>query len=571
LTYTAGSASLVTSSNAATVTSGNLAFRALSATYGGVGGGTVWVSFLVQASGGLYDWGGFSFWTGTNSEDLFMGEVYANSANNTWGFSQGNNYYMNFPGSRTPGAQVDFLVYRIDFPATNGGQALVSFYADPTLNNTPPYSPVGSAYVGNFTFDTIRLGTSDTLVFDEIRVGSDWTNVTQFTGTPQTLLPPTPILSTPARLAPVGYAAAVTVTIPANAPLPITMNVTNDNPAAFSLSSSNAAATSLTFSPGGTNVQTLNVQVLAGGSANLTVISNASINGASITIGAQVSASEPFHYAAGSEVLAGSTGGTGFDVNAWTGGGSVINPGLVYPGLWSSSNAASLTTETADRILFPISGNYGGAGGSTVWISFLIRGPIASGGGAGVQLLSGSTVGVLLGLSGYQGGTTWGWAGQGQGPVSVPGAPAPSTNIDLLVYRLDFPANANDLVGVALYADPPVGPNPPAAPTGSGSVHYFTFDTIGITTTDTNDLDEIRVGGSWASVVPGQTLNIQAVSATQVRIAWPAALIGVELQSSTNVTSGWGPAGLSVSTQNGQSVATDTITGKAKFYRLLQQ
>jgi hypothetical protein len=56
-----------------------------------------------------------------------------------------------------------------------------------------------------------------------------------------------------------------------------------------------------------------------------------------------------------------------------------------------------------------------------------------------------------------------------------------------------------------------------------------------------------------------------------VRIAWPAALTGVVLESSTSLTGGWGPAGLSVSTVNGQSVATDTITGSAKFYRLHQQ
>ena len=438
------------------------------------------------------------------------------------------------------------------------------------MNSTPPYSPYGQAYVGNFTFDTIRLGTSDTLVFDEIRIGSDWTNVMQFTGTPQTLRPPALTLSTPARLAPVGYAAAVTVTVPANAPRPISMNIENDNPTAFSLSSSNAAATSMTFPVGGTNVQTLNVQVLAGGSATLNFLSNATVRAASITIGAQVSANEPFRYEAGTEVLPGSFGGAGFDVNTWAGAGSVISPGLTYPGLASSSNAANLTVEAASRILFPISGNYGGAGGGTVWISYLVRGAVPSPtGSAGLQLLNGGTEGVLLGLNSYQGGTTWGWAGQGQGPVSVPGAPTPGSNADLLVYRLDFPADANDLVGIALYANPVPGPTPPA-PTGSGSVHYFTFDSIGITSSVTNDFDEIRLGGSWADVVPVMALSIQSVSATQVRLAWSAALNGVELQSTTNLSAGWGPAGLSVSTVNGQSVATDMIGAGAKFYRLYQ-
>jgi hypothetical protein len=573
LSYLAGSAALVTNGNAAAVSgAGNEAFRALSATYGGVGGGTVWISFLVQASSGLGTWGGVSLFSGTNNENLFIGEVVANSANNTWGFSQSGNYNMSFPGSITPGTQVDFLVCQIDFPATNGGQALVSFYADPTLNNTPPYSPVGSAHVGNFTFDTIRLGTSDSLVFDEIRIGSDWTNVMQFTGSPQPLLPPTPTLSTPARLAPVGHPAAVTVSIPVNTPRPLTLNFTNDNPTAFSLSSTNASETTLTFPVGGTNVQTLNVQVLAGGAANLTVVSNAAINTASIIIGAQASASESFQYAAGLGALLGMAGGTGFDVNAWTGGGDIISPGLVYPGLLSSSNAASLTASTADRTLFPISGNYGGAGGGTVWISFLVRGPVPSdvASAAGLSLLNGTTEGVLLGLNSYQGGSTWGWAGPGMGPFSQPGGVVPGTNVDLLVYRLDFPATAGDLVNVALYTDPVVGPTAPA-PSASGAVHYFTFNAIRIASSVTNDFDEIRVGGTWADVVPAApsapSLSIVKLSSNQVQISWPAGG-SYTLKSSTSLLGSWGDAGLSVSTSNGTNSVTDTITGTAKFYRL---
>lgn len=566
--------SLVTSSNATYVAgNGNEAFRALSGTYGGVGGGTVYISFLAQASDGLFDWAGLSFWSGTNSENLFMGEVVASSANNTWGFSQGGNYYMNFTSrNATPSANVDFLVYRIDFPTTNGGSGntRVSIYVNPTLNANEPYSPSGSAYLDSFTFDTIRLGTGDTLNFDEIRIGSHWTNVVPFVGTPDPLLPPIPTLSTPARLAPVGYTAAVTVSIPTNSPRPVNMVITNDNPTAACLSPTNCGMVTLTFPPGGTNVQILNVQIVSGGFANLTVVSNSTIDTATITIGAQVSASESFRYAVGT--LAGSAGGSGFDGNAWTGGGSVISPGLNYPGLSSSSNAASLTATTADCILFPISGGYGGAGGGTVWISFLVRGvlPNDTAQSAGLSILNGTTESLFLGLDTYAGGSTWGWVGPGMGPVTPPNSVVPSTNADLLVYRLDFPAAVNDLVNVTFYGDPAAGSTPPVA-TASGAVHYFSFTAIRLRTTLTNDFDEIRLGGSWSDVVPTLALDIQNVSATQVRIAWPATLTDVELQSSTNLTSGWGPAGLSVSTVNGQSVVTDTITGKAKFYRLLQQ
>jgi len=414
------------------------------------------------------------------------------------------------------------------------------------------------------------LGGDDSLNLDEIRIGSHWTDVVQFTNPPDPLLPPTPTFSVPTRLAPVGYTAAVTVSIPTNSPRPVTMVITNDNTTAVSLSPTNPGIVTLTFPPGGTNVQTLNVQILGGGVADLGVVSNSTINTTTITIGAQVSASESFQYATGTGVLPGSGGGTGFGSNKWTGGGDVI-AGMSYPGLVTSSNAAELAAVTASRILFPIAGDYGGAGGGTAWISFLVRGVVPSGTAAGLALLSGTTQTLLLGLDTYAGGTTWGWVGTGMGPANFTGSPVPGTNVDLLVYRLDFPAAVNGLVNVTLYADPVVGPTPPATATGTGSVHYFTFNTIEMTTTSTNDFDEIRLGGSWAEVVPVGLLSVQRVSGNQIQISWPASVTGYVLQSSTNLTRGWGPAGLSVTITNGQSVATDTITGNAKFYRLHQQ
>ena len=85
--------------------------------------------------------------------------------------------------------------------------------------------------------------------------------------------------------------------------------------------------------------------------------------------------------------------------------------------------------------------------------------------------------------------------------------------------------------------------------------------------------DEVRLGATWASVVPqGATavLSIQKVSPTQVRLSWPAALSGYTLQSSTNISSGWTAAALIESTQGDERIATDTITGTARFYRLAQ-
>jgi hypothetical protein len=566
--------SLVTSSNAVTVSADN-AFRTLASTYGGVGGGTVWISFEAQSSG-LNTYGGISFFTGTGSEHLFMGEVPGNSPNNTWGFLLGGATYMNFANSVTPGSQTDFLVYRIDFPSTNGGQVLVSFYADPVLNTNAPLSPTGSGLVNSFTFDTIRLGTSGTVTWDEIRIGTDWTNVVPFLGTGGPPALPIPTMSVPALFLPVGQDTAVTVSIPANSSRPLSMTITNSNPTAFSVSSTNATSTSLTFGVGATNVQTFNVHCLAAGAATLTVVSNSTVNTASISFASQVSASESFEYDALVDGLPGNLGGTGFDVNAWAGGGSVVSPGLTYPRLVTFSNYASIVGVAAagsgngTRALFLSSGNYGGVGGGTVWISFLIQGAFPG---------TPQTAGVTLGTTFFMGLDTttanngkWGFTGPGAGPTGFPNSVTPSTNTDLLVYRLDFPSVPGDLITVTMYANPVVGPNPPPTPTGSAAANLFTFNQIQLGTDFNMNFDEIRVGGSWAEVVPLlPTLSIVQISSSQVRISWPVGAAGSLLQSSANVTGPWADAGLSISTQNGQYIATDSLAGSRKFYRLLIQ
>jgi hypothetical protein len=578
LTY-GSNPSFVTSSNAAAVAGvGNEAFRPLEGTYGGVGGGTVYVGFLVQAPGGVSDWGGFSLFQGTTSENLFIGTVLSQSPNDTWGFLQGGNARMNFPGSVAPGPQTDLLICRIDFPTTNGGMAFVSCYVNPPLNSNEPYTPTGSGFVNNFTFDFIRLGTSDSLVFDEIRLGTHWTNVMKFTGPAQPLPPPTPTLSGPARFAPVGKDTPVTVAIPASAPWPLVMTITNDNPDAFSISPTNPALTTLTFGVGSTNVQAFNIHVSGAGTATLSVLSNSTVNTASISFASQVSASESFQYEAGTDNLPGQIGGSGFDINTWTGGGSVISPGMTYPDLVTSSNHARIVgpalggTGNGSRSFYLSSGDYGGVGGGTVWVGFLIRGAFPeTPQTAGVQL-----GGLFMGLDTYQPNNgKWGFTGPGMGETGFANSVTPSANTDLLVYRLDFPSVAGELVTVTLYANPPAGPNPPAAPTGVASANLFTFNSVSLNTDFSMDFDEVRIGGSWSevvptTVVPAPELSVQR-SGNQIQIAWPASATGFTLQSSTSLTGTWGPANLTETTQGDQRVATDTTTGDTKFYRLQQQ
>jgi len=581
--------SVAVSSNAVTVSSAGVVFRALPGTYGGAGGGTVWVSFLVQG-GGLANWGGMSLFHGQTSENLFMGEVPGSSPNNTWGFSQGGTYYMGFSNSITPGSEADFLVYRIDFPTTSSGQALVTFYADPPLSATTPYTATGSGYVGNFTFDTIRLGTGGSATWGEIRVGASWSNVVQIVGTPQLPGLPTPVLAAPANFLPIGQTAAVTVTIPTNTPRPLSMTITNSNPTAFSLSSTNSETTTLTFGAGSTNVLTLNVQVLSAGASTLTVVSNSTVNEASIHFASQVYAGEEFQYPATADGgLTNYDGGFGFNDsttnNPWIGGGGVSSPGLTYPGLLTSSNCATVIgtsesgTGNATRNLSVLSGNYGGAGGGTVWISFLIQGAFPSTPQyANVSLLlNGAGTGFSMGLdTTVPNNGKWGYTGPGAGETGFANSVVPSTNTDLLVYRLDFPpAGSTSLPLVTLYADPVVGSTPPTTPTGVGALNNaITFNGIEIGTDFNMNFDEIRVGGSWAEVVPMQpspqpSLSAVKVSGSQVQISWPTGTASYDVQSSASVAGPWTDTGLTISTQNGQDTVTDTITGSAKFYRLV--
>jgi hypothetical protein len=207
-------------------------------------------------------------------------------------------------------------------------------------------------------------------------------------------------------------------------------------------------------------------------------------------------------------------------------------------------------------------------GGGTVWISFLIQGAFpATPQQAGVTLL-GSTFFMGLDTTEANNGK-WAFRGPGAGEQEFPASVTPSTNTDLLVYRLDFPTDGAGLVTVTFYADPVVGPTPPAVPTGTASSYSFTFTGIQLGTDFNMNFDEIRLGGTWAQVVPTlPRLSAAAVSANQLQISWPVTSAGLNLYSSPNVSGPWSPAGLSISIQNGQNTATDTITGGAKFYRL---
>jgi hypothetical protein len=358
------------------------------------------------------------------------------------------------------------------------------------------------------------------------------------------------------------------------------MVITNSNPSAFSLGASNASQTTLTFAAGSGNAQTFSLNVLGRGSATLTVVSNAFLNGTTLALASQVSASESFAYDAGTDILPGSLGGNGFDVNAWTGGGSVAAPGLEFAPLASTGNSAAILgsgSGNAGRTLALSAGptQYGGVNGGTVWVSFLTQGAFPeTQQWAGFSLMSGTAERFLMGLTTAEPNNgKFGFRGTGAGQnASFDNSVIPSVNTTLLVYRLDFPSDPSGLVHVALYANPAVGVTPPVTPAGEGDVYNFTFNAVRLGTDFSMAYDEIRIGGSWSEVVPiGVNLKVTPVPENQVRITWPtAAGASWALMSSTNASGPWSASGLTVTTSGGNYTATDGTGGTAKFYRLQQ-
>lgn len=470
----------------------------------------------------------------------------------------------------------------------------VTVWLDPILGAG---DPVGGVVVSgqDITFD--RLGMSDyegnSANWDELRWGTNFDSVTIVTPPVPTVYQPA--LSAPLRFGAIGQILPLLVRIPtnANASSTVSLILTNDNSSVIALPGGNPIT--LTFNAGATNVQVINVTMVGVGTASVSVITNATFSTTAIQFGAPISAYEPFQYDTTAntgnalDVGFGYTGGSGFG-GEW-GGTTPLNQnvtivsGLNYPGLITTSNAANAIGSPGSlgfveaRALRALDKTYGGVGGGTVWVSFVIQGttPFAANENfGGLSLFGGGGEQILLGLTAYEANNgTYGLKRIGQAPnQNFAASVAPSADPALLVYRFDFPATNGGPVAVTFYANPFLSATPPATPTGSVDVDSFTFDAIRIACDNNMSFDELRLGASWLAVTPFiANPSITQTSPTQVQISWSTNAVGIYtlLSSSPNVLGPWGNAGLSVSTVGGNYVATDTITGGAKFYRLQKQ
>lgn len=217
---------------------------------------------------------------------------------------------------------------------------------------------------------------------------------------------------------------------------------------------------------------------------------------------------ESFTYTSGSNVD-GQNGGTGFS-GAWFDPVTVAQPtvstGLTYPGLPTAGNAALLTPAGGNPATLhrSLSGTYNSG---TVYISVLA----SKNDGSryfGLKLNNNTNENGFIG----QGGLAENWqyfspANGGSRYSSTVSSRNSGTN--MLVLKIEFGAGTGGNDKISLFMNPTTNIEPSPSVT-STDIKVGTFNTIGITagymsggqTTSTGTLDEIRIGTTFADVVP---------------------------------------------------------------------
>lgn len=217
---------------------------------------------------------------------------------------------------------------------------------------------------------------------------------------------------------------------------------------------------------------------------------------------------ESFDYGTG--VLTGSTGGTGFS-GAWvnyTGSDySIVSGSLSANSLTTAGNSASGTGETYRTLSSALGGS-----GQQVWFSAVVNITAATGGGndfAGVYF-GGSGGAYFMGAS--NNGSKIGIVSAGNASLSngLDLSTAVSYSLGtsyLLVLHFDFTSATGG--NYFFYFNPTSGTDPGTPTHGSGSGLAFAMSNtnlVGVYSGGmTLNVDEIRLGSTYASVVPGVT------------------------------------------------------------------
>ncbi len=159
-------------------------------TYGGVNGGTIWISFIGKGftptpADEPDSYAGISLFSGANSEPFFMGMP---TQHVTWGWDDDRNKTPT--ATNIPFAQEHLFVYRIDFGTTASAPEQVRMFVDPTPGVQPSNASavLTSLTWAPFSFDRVRVSSgceqNPQFQFDELRIATTYTDAAPFVGPP---------------------------------------------------------------------------------------------------------------------------------------------------------------------------------------------------------------------------------------------------------------------------------------------------------------------------------------------------------------------------------------------------
>ncbi|MDZ4789319.1 MAG: glycoside hydrolase family 31 protein [Blastochloris sp.] len=272
---------------------------------------------------------------------------------------------------------------------------------------------------------------------------------------------------------------------------------------------------------------------------------------------------EGFSYTAGTGALAAKSGGTNWS-GAWDGGANDINAtGLTY------TSGGTLTAAGGKGVFVNNAASFRNVSASaqpdgTYWISFLARSTIPGTNWGGLSLFNGGSEQLFIGQR--LNATNWGVERSGGAGANTAVGTGTAT---FIVAKIVLKAGTDD---VYVWANPSLASTPAdGTATQLLGLATFTFDRIriqhGLGTGQTLEVDEVRIGQSYADVAPtgsgggsapvittGQTANgstgqafSYTVTASNSPTSWALASgnlpNGVTLATSTGVLSGTPTAG----------------------------
>lgn len=223
---------------------------------------------------------------------------------------------------------------------------------------------------------------------------------------------------------------------------------------------------------------------------------------------------EGFNYAAGSN-LEGANGGSGFGSNAWDDQSGatmdeIASTGLTYGSLQTSGRSLELVTsgDQNSEATRAFGTSISGTGGTSTWISFLVRGDdLTNGQYATVNLMASSGNSARFGIF-WNSSESTAYFGLGR-LGGIPSGPTFSSlavsegQTYLVVGQIAW--NDSGAETLSLYVNPAIGGTPPAPLVTRMESLGTTLATARLifgTDGSTWSFDELRIGSSFADVTP---------------------------------------------------------------------